>query len=625
MRRSQFPTFKTQGPILATLLLVSSMPALAQDISIPSGTTATTTQVITADGESITIDVGGTIDTVAGGVRAVEGTAGNQTITNRGLIDSGDTAIRSNGDDAGINNSGTINAENFGIRSEGAQAAISNSGTINSIGIAIRSDGDHAVITNTGIVNGDSQGTVVQIHGIRLGGAYATMINGGTIIAEEDGIFVEGDHALVINRGTTSGGVAGIGSQGDYATIINAGRAITGDGSGAIKLAGINDHLILLNGSVLEGIVRFDGIDQSLTVGSGLNLYLNYGGAFSTLSSDSPLVHDKANSRVIAIDPTGFATAGLWLQTIGGVTRNAVTDALAKDTRSGFAGGSRFAFGTNHPTDAGGWASAYGGVQSLSGSGGVTGARQAYGGIVSGGTLVSDERLYGAFGGGGYSRIETDGDQQTIAVSSVYGGLYGSMKHGHWRLDASLTTGYAHHVSDRQVANNGVAGGLETASATYGGIFVSPAVTLTRPISDRTDLILAGSYGALFLDRYQENGSAANLTVARRTVQVATLQAKATRLAVERRLENGILSVETWVGADGAFNLGGRNVNTSVAGLPLEFTAAFANAMAIGFAGIGISHRPDGGAWSFEATLEGRLGTDDYREVRAVAVVQRPF
>ncbi|MCR9137356.1 MAG: autotransporter domain-containing protein [Alphaproteobacteria bacterium] len=606
-------------------MLASPMSALAQDITIPSGTTATTTQVVTADGESVTIEEGGTIDTVASSVRAVEGTASNQTITNRGLIDSGDTGIRSNGDDAGISNSGTINAENFGIRSEGNRASINNSGTINSIGIAIRSDGDHAVITNTGTVNGDSQGTVVQIHGIRLGGAYATMINRGTIIAEEDGIFVEGDHALVINSGSTRGGVAGIGSQGDYATIINAGRAVTGDGSGAIKLAGINDHLILLNGSVLEGIVRFDGIDQSLTVGSGLNLFLNYAGAFSTLSSDSPLVHDAANSRVIAVDPTGFATAGLWLQTIGNVTRNAVTDALAKDTRIGFTDGGRFAYGTDRPTGTGGWAVAYGGAQSLSGSGGVTGARQAYGGVVSGGTLVSDERLYGVFGGGGYSHIETDGDQQTIAVSSAYGGLYASMNHGHWRLDTLLTAGYAYHRSERQVANNGVVGGLETASATYGGLFISPAVTLTRPVNDRTDLSLAGSYGALFLDGYQEAGSAASLAVARRTVQVATLQAKVTRLAVERRMENGILSVETWIGADGAFNLGDNNIDTSVAGLPLEFTSAFADATAIGFAGIGISHRPDGGAWSFEATLEGRLGTHDYREIRATALAARPF
>lgn len=603
--------------LFAGLLTWRPDPAWAQDITISSGTTVTTTQEITADGERVLVEVGGTIDTVVSGVRGVEGMANDQSISNRGLINSGDTGIRSNGDDADIRNSGRINAENFGIRSEGARAVISNSGIIESIEIGIRSDGDHALITNTGTVNGDSEGTVVQVHGIRLGGDYATMINEGTIIAEEDGIFAEGDHALIINTGSTRGGVAGIGSQGDYATVINAGRVATGDGSGAIKLAGINDQLILLNGSVLEGIVRFDGINQGLTVGTGLNLYLNYAGTLASLDSASPLIHDTANGLVIAIDPTGFATAGPWLQIMNGVTRDAVNSALSQEEPSALAGGSRFAYGTGKETGTRGWASGYGGVQNLSGSGGVSGASQAYGGIVSGGTFAVEERMFGVFGGGGYSHIKTDGDQQTISVSSVYGGLYRSAQHGDWRVNGSLAVGYAHHSSDRQVANNGVAGGLETASATYGGIFLSPTLTLIRPIGDRTDLSLAGAYGALFLDNYQESGSAADLTVASRSVQVASIQAKLTTLAAEHRMETGSLSAKTWLGLDGSFNLGGNDVSAVAAGLPVAFTAGFADAMAIGFAGVGVGYDPATGPWSFGATLEGGLGTDDYREIRA--------
>lgn len=603
--------------LLASLLPWQTDPATAQDITISSGTTVTTTQEITADGERVLVEEGGTIDTVVSGVRGVEGTANNQVISNRGLITSGDTGVRSNGDDADISNRGTINAENFGIRSEGARAVISNSGVIKSIEIGIRSDGDHAHITNTGTVNGDSEGTVVQVHGIRLGGANATMINEGTIIAEEDGIFAEGDHALIINTGSTRGGVAGIGSQGDYATVINAGRVATGDGSGAIKLAGINDQLILLNGSVLEGIVRFDGINQGLTVGTGLNLYLNYAGTLASLDSASPLIHDTANGLVIAIDPTGFATAGPWLQTMNGVTRDAVNSALSQEEPSARTGRSQFAYGTGEGTGIRGWASGYGGVQNLSGGGGVTGADQAYGGIVSGGTFAVEERMFGVFGGGGYSHIKTDGGQQTITVSSAFGGLYGSARQGGWRVNGSMALGYAHHRSERQVANNGVAGGLETASATYGGVFLSPALTLTRPIGDRTDLSLAGAYGALFLDNYQESGSAADLMVASRTVQVASVQAKLTTLAAEHRMENGALSIKTWLGLDGSFNLGGNDVSAVAAGLPVAFAASFADAMAIGFAGVGVGYEPTTGPWSLRATLEGRLGTDDYREIRA--------
>lgn len=611
-------------------LAIMSIPiaierAAAQNITIPAGVTVTATQTITADGETATVEAGGTINTVISGGRGIEATANNQTVANHGTIDSGDTGIRSNGEDAHVDNDGTINAENYGVRSEGARAIINNRGIINSIEHGIRSDGDYAVITNTGTVNGDSQGTVVQIHGIRLGGQYSTVTNQGTVIAEEDGIFSIGDNALIINMGTTKGGVSGIGSQGDNSTVINAGRAITGDGSGAIKLSGINDQLILLNGSVLEGIVRFDGINQGLTVGTGLNLYLHYGGAFSSLNSPLPMVHDAANSLVVAVDPTGFATAGPWLQTISGAVQDAVTGSHRDNAANTLTGNSRFSFGTGELPAKQGWASAYGGYQSQSGSDAVSGASQTYGGIVSGGGIVSDERIYGVFGGGGFSRIVTDGNQQRIDVSSVYGGFHGRGRHGVWLVNTALTVGYAHHNSDRQVANNGIVGGMETATASYGGIFVSPSLTISRPIGERTVLSLGGSYAAQFLDGYQENGSAANLTVAGRTVQVAALRVKASMSAAEKMVESGTLSVKSWLGVDGAFNLGNNAVNASVAGLPLDFTAAFADAMAIGFAGIGITHQPVAGAWSFEATLGGRLGTHDYREVRATARAELRF
>lgn len=51
--------------------------------------------------------------------------------------------------------------------------------------------------------------------------------------------------------------------------------------------------------------------------------------------------------------------------------------------------------------------------------------------------------------------------------------------------------------------------------------------------------------------------------------------------------------------------------------------APFAAASAIGFAGIGVHHKPAGGAWTLNASLEGRYGTEAYAEIRASAAARR--
>lgn len=62
-----------------------------------------------------------------------------------------------------------------------------------------------------------------------------------------------------------------------------------------------------------------------------------------------------------------------------------------------------------------------------------------------------------------------------------------------------------------------------------------------------------------------------------------------------------------------------------LAGTPLNFAASFADASAIGFAGIGVHRKPAGGAWTLNASLEGRYGTQAYAEIRASATAVRRF
>lgn len=631
--------------LLISTAILMPQSGWAQDIVIPSGDTVTVPQTLDNVGDTLTVESGGAIDVTGFGLDAVEGKASDQSIVNHGSIflnDAGSSdgsAIRSKGDNASVVNTGSIEAENiaigirsdgnfstvtnsgsidadsYGIRSTGSNATITNTGIINALNHGIRSDGDHANVINRGTVNGDSQGIVVDIHGIRNGGAFSTVTNYGMVSGDEDGIFSIGDNATIINHGTVVGQKAGIGSQGDNSRIVNYGTVRTDGGPYAIGIIGIGTELVVMPGSTIEGSVSFEGIDEKLTIAAGQNVVLDYAGVFTTLDVTTPFVNDTSNGVVVTVDPTGFATANPWLQTLTQTIQDTVRQAADPDAVSsrsvfGFGGESSEAGGPR------GWISGFGGYQSQSGSGAVTGADQTYGGGIAGGHAAYGSNIYGLFAGGSRSHFETDNNAQTIAVTSAFGGLYGSIQHSSWRYDLALAAGYAQHDSTRNVANNMVAGGRETASADYDGYFLSPALSATRQINDRTFVTIGGRYAALFLDGYQETGSSANLSVSSRTVQVAALNAEMLRRLGQWNNDSGTLTLDGWLGANGLFNLGDNSVDATVAGLPLDFSGNFAGTTAVGVAGIGMGFRPHNGALSVNIEVEGRLGSDDYREVR---------
>ncbi len=639
-----------------TLLSATIMTAgaAAQDIVIADGETVTTPLLLGNAGDTLTVEPGGAIDVSGFGLDAVEGTASDQSFVNNGTItlnndsssdgsgirSKGDNAvivnggridaqniaigIRSDGDAAAITNSGTIDADSYGIRSTGSNAVITNTGTITALDHGIRSDGDHAIVVNRGTVLGSPQGTVVDIHGIRSGGDFAMITNYGTARGDADGLFSIGDNATIVNYGTLVGGTAGLGSQGDDSTIINYGTIMTDGGPRAIGIVGVNSELVLMPGSVVEGLVRFDGINEKLTLPTGQSQYLDYGGEFTTLDSTAPFVLDTTNTLVVTVDPTAFAAPGIWLQTLTGAIHQGIG---GNDGADG--SGSTFAFGepTINPDGSGRqiWAGGFGGFQSQSGSGALTDMDQGYGGAIAGAGIVSGARMYGAFAGGSYSRFETDNASQTVDSTSAFGGLYGAGTHGAVRIKGTLMGGYARFSSDRRVANNTVTGGVETATADYDGYFLSPSLTATREIGDRASISLGGYYAALFLDSYEESGSAAGLAVDSRTVQVAALRAEAAFRAAEWNGQTGTTSVHTWFGIDGQFNLGGDTVNGTVTGLPIDFSTSYADAAAIGFIGAGLKRTSDDGGWFFDASVEGRYGTDSFWEVRASGLAGRRF
>ena len=83
-------------------------------------------------------------------------------------------------------------------------------------------------------------------------------------------------------------------------------------------------------------------------------------------------------------------------------------------------------------------------------------------------TLGSNLRL-GGFVGAGASREAVELNVQTIDATYVFGGAYGRFDWISQYLDFSLYGGGINNKSTRTVANNTVAGGIETSSASYGG------------------------------------------------------------------------------------------------------------------------------------------------------------
>ncbi len=306
------------------LFLLAPVAGHAGDITIPSGTTVTTTQTLTDVGDTGTIDSSGAIDVtdedglvldnddqtaVNNGDIFVERTGGaslagigslgaNSDITNNGTITGtgeGIFAIVTTQEDAVVVNSGTIDLDgdfNTGIELDGDDSSAENSGSIFTNGLlsdGMSVFGDNGSVTNSGTI----ETTGENAFGIYSNGAASTLINNDTITTTGDvsfGIGANGDDAVVSNSGsisttgedadginiagedssaTNSGTITttgedthGIGSAGDDSEVTNTGTITTeGDRSNAINTDG-NRTVVTNTGTVVTTGEGSDGIDN---------------------------------------------------------------------------------------------------------------------------------------------------------------------------------------------------------------------------------------------------------------------------------------------------------------------------------------------------------------------------
>jgi hypothetical protein len=628
--------------VIATLAL-GSAPATAQVVctTTPADVTCTNsgtnnaaifTQANGAGQNSTTINSGtenGNIFTQANGA------GGNSTTTNSGT-NNGNIFTQANG--AGGNSTTTNSGTNGNIFTQ-ANGAGSNSTTINSgtntAGIFTQANGTGGTATTTNSGSNSNGGIFTQANG---GGNAITNnsgINNGFMLNQ---VFA-GGNAIINNSGTNNGSVQLIAFGGGTSTLTNSGRIINFGGL-AIEFIGGPDTLTLLPGSFIIGGINLVGVADTVNVRTGnLNLTFNTL-AGATVTGTVPFA--VSGNRIASIDPTPFGLAdknlmdftravSSMLGSIGDTTStssgpaasnafaaetgsNRVGDAFASIPALGYAGSDSMAFKNPTMVYADGrsvWARGFVGERFQRSDGASMGAKNLFeGGAIGVDLLARPDLRFGIFAGGGHGQLSIDSNAGSTRTDTVFGGLYGRYAFASFGaasyLDFALQGGGSNNgVIRGNINNNLLASGLETATGSYNGTYVSPELTYGVKLPLWTNYVLTPSirlrYVAGTFGGYTETGSTANLTVANRTIQDFEQRGelKLTRTTAFTAREALLTSVN--VGVLGIERLGGTTVNTVLLGQGLPFVTPGKSSVVGVFGGLGMEWRTRSGVSLFGA------------------------
>ena len=193
----------------------------------------------------------------------------------------------------------------------------------------------------------------------------------------------------------------------------------------------------------------------------------------------------------------------------------------------------------------------------------------AFGGAMGVDRVLGGNLRLGAFVGAGASREQVELDVQKIDATYVFGGAYGRFDWIAQYLDFALYGGGIDNKSTRQIANNTVASGIETATASYGGWFISPEVIYGYRIPFNAIMVtprVRVRYVGGQLDGYSESGSMQNLTVGRRSINDLEERGE-----IELSTVSGAFKGSATIGIIGLERLGNPNINTVLLGQNLGF------------------------------------------------------
>ncbi|MEO0771880.1 MAG: hypothetical protein AAFZ04_01730 [Pseudomonadota bacterium] len=464
----------------------------------------------------------GTLETVAGG-NGVDLVGNMNSVTNTNVIRADQAAVEISGNGAQISSSGTVTATQTGFFIVGYDGTITNSGGLSSVsvgmavvggtGASLTNTGQITSTTNDGIGSFNDNTTVVNtgtvtagLDGIFLDGQDNTVTNGGVINAQDDGIDSEGRGAdVIVNSGTIITIRDGIETDGDGVVVTNSGIVISSDG--AFDLNGANSTLNLQRGTLLRGLLSFDGANGTLNFGPGINAALVHdGGAPANISQNGFL----SGTVVFNVNPDQFQVS---TDHAHDLTRRmhgymaAPPEPILEVAQGAISSGARVwttfdasvsnrganSRSAGYSTRSATWA---GGVLLPSGIGSSLGLDQS----------ISD--LSGGF--------KTGSD-------SIVAGVHGVHEFGAAQLGWALLAGLSETTNRRTILVNVGPAFTETGVGKTDAVFFSPAISYARELSNGALARVALRYLDVETDGYSEIGATNNLSFGKQQNQVWAL------------------------------------------------------------------------------------------------------
>lgn len=563
-----------------------------------------------------------------------------------------------------------------------------NTGTVNggpfSPAILTVSDGGNATSVNYGTAAG-----IATISGYNGGNGNATAINYGTVTT---GMFANsgnagGDgNAVAFNAGRIYGGLAAFADGFGTATVTNAGLVdgTTASGGIAIDLRQIDPFtpttLNILPGSRVIGFIDLNGpgfpgggtqinifgghdISSTLTFGGGcicgaggivdtgsvVNVFggapfVIFGNTVSVLDPTSFAIADKniadfshtissmVTSRLNNPAPMSGGSTPIGFAPSGNVAVDMARDAFAGISSLNYASTDRVLFSNPNVTAADGtsvWAQGFVGqrIQEADAPS-LRSVNNFYGGMMGFDKTFRPGLRLGALLGAGTIKSTIDRNSGDTASDIVFGGLYGRYAMNRSFVDFALLGGHSSNDLRRNMANNLVPGGMETAVASYNGWFISPEIAYGVKMPVGTNLTLTPTarvrYLAAGFGGYQEIGSTTNLTVASRTSHnfeergEVTLTHTSDPNPAQRMQISGTLGLLAYQRA------GDTTVNTILLGQNLPFATPGKNDVFGGYGGVGFDWRHRNGVTVFGAA-EYTATTDSSRTATAKGGVKVAF